>query len=449
MFMLLAVLWSCNGTAQPDIDIVMAAEPSRAQALMDKINPAEAATTCRLVIEGGTNKTEMDMYGTSIARAQLACSGTVMRIAVHPVLAPFAGSFTGVNVSRIPSMRDFERAEDEATDDCFANRGYILYLCGQPRVAFLQPHIVYLASAPNESTGKEDLQSVMELNENGVVSMVDPFMSQLQFAVLSMFGAYLNVKGGVINATKGIGGNGVMLFDGTRFTNNQNLNSGGAVTLVMGHAVFRDFDFTGNQANKASDSMHTDDALAESLISGFGGAVFARIVSRGNDTLPMQTSATFLNCTFTNNMASQGGAIALVGVNASITNCTFRDNIATRRGVDVFSIDGGALDITGSNITVASPTVVWERLNGSQCLRGEVFDTLEGACRRCAPSTYSLVTPAPTKCLACPGNAQVCNCKVSRYVTGVGKWSLPCILQIPGVEAKLVLCLCFDCALLR
>jgi hypothetical protein len=79
----------------------------------------------------------MDMYGTSIARAQLACSGTVMRIAVHPVLAPFAGSFTGVNVSRIPSMRDFERAEDEATDDGFANRGHILYLCGKLRVAFL------------------------------------------------------------------------------------------------------------------------------------------------------------------------------------------------------------------------------------------------------------------------------------------------------------------------
>jgi hypothetical protein len=145
-----------------------------------------------------------------------------------------------------------------------------------------------------------------------MVGVVDPFMSQLQFAVLSMFGAYLNMKSGVIYATKGIGGNGVMLFDGTRFTNNQNLNSGWAVTLVMGRAVSRDSDFTGNQANKASDSMHTDDALAESLISGFGGAVFARIVSRGNDTLPMQTSATFLNCTFTINMASQGGAIALV-----------------------------------------------------------------------------------------------------------------------------------------
>jgi hypothetical protein len=63
----------------------------------------------------------------------------------------------------------------------------------------------------------------------------------------------------------------------------------------------------------------------------------------------------------------------MIGVNASITNCTFTGNSATRRGVDVFSIEGGTLDITNSNITVASLTVAWERLNGSQCFRGEVF----------------------------------------------------------------------------
>jgi hypothetical protein len=54
--------------------------------LLDEMQQAQAATSCRLIIEGGSNKTEIELYGTSIARAQLACTGQGLRIAVHPSL---------------------------------------------------------------------------------------------------------------------------------------------------------------------------------------------------------------------------------------------------------------------------------------------------------------------------------------------------------------------------
>jgi hypothetical protein len=298
--MLLVAVSCCSGETLPNIDLMVASGPSRAQALMDEINPAQAATTCRLVIEGGSNTTEIDMYGTSIARVQLACNGTVMRIAVHPVLAPFARHFTGVHVSSIPDIWDLADAENEATDECYSRSSAFLYLCGQPRVAFLRPRIVNLTytslTSRNQSAGIGALESVFDMKVHGVVGMVDPFVSQLDFSVLQMWGNLLYVKAGVINATLGISGGGVMLFDGTHFTNNENDLFGGAVKIVMGHAVFRDCVFMSNHAGKPSNSPHYVQSLDESLGSGFGGAVFGRVVSPGNDTVDVQTSATFLGC---------------------------------------------------------------------------------------------------------------------------------------------------------
>uniref|UniRef100_A0A383VXM2 DUF7630 domain-containing protein n=1 Tax=Tetradesmus obliquus TaxID=3088 RepID=A0A383VXM2_TETOB len=102
------------------------------------------------------------------------------------------------------------------------------------------------------------------------------------------------------------------------------------------------------------------------------------------------------------NKAYEGGAIAMVGFNSSITNCTFSGNRAIQNGFDVLSSRGGMLNITGSNITLASPTVTWERVIAGQCLKGEYFGELEGTCRRCPGSTYSLATPVPAVCSSCP-----------------------------------------------
>jgi hypothetical protein len=52
--------------------------------------------TCELLIEGGSNATEMSLYGISIARAHINCTGGVLIVTFHPVLARFASGFTGV-----------------------------------------------------------------------------------------------------------------------------------------------------------------------------------------------------------------------------------------------------------------------------------------------------------------------------------------------------------------
>mgnify|MGYP001807130410 CR=1 FL=1 len=140
---------------------------------------------------------------------------------------------------------------------------------------------------------------------------------------------------------------------------------------------------------------------------GLGGAVLGQLSLRRDTLGPLQTSASFVNCTFIDNMAYEGGAIAMNGVNTTITNCTFSNNNAIQNGFDVFASRGGTLDIRDSNIMVASPSVLWERVNPAQCMRGEFHGRMEGICRKCPGSTYSLATPVPAVCSPCPPNAKV------------------------------------------
>jgi predicted outer membrane repeat protein len=118
-----------------------------------------------------------------------------------------------------------------------------------------------------------------------------------------------------------------------------------------------------------------------------------------------------VGCTFENNSAYEGGAIAMMNVDLHNMNCTFTDNRAVtgKGGSDIFSSMGGRLNITDSNIVATSDTVNWERTNASQCFNGEFFGAARGICLKCLPSTYSLQAPTDT-CLPCPANAQVgCN----------------------------------------
>jgi hypothetical protein len=412
--LLLLVAISCStGTAQPLAQLITAG-PSMAQALMDRPDHRKALTTCWLTLEGGSNATEMAVYGTSIARAELTCTPRVTAIAVHPVLARFTHRFSGVEVASIPDIEDLKHAEKEAKDneeDCFSSSGYIFIFCGETSIEFAQLRILNLNSQGVEQNigGAAASGSVMTFGSKGVVSFVEPFVSRLQYMVFHAQANLVYVKGGLFNDTMGILGGGVMLYDGTKFTHNEGIVWGGAVTIMAGHAVFRDCVFEANRARTLDDSTRGVTTI-NVFRSGSGGAVLGHLLTRGNQTSAatrLQTTATFLNCTFVNNTAYEGGAIAMFGVNTTISNCTFTGNRAMQNGFDVFASRGGALDIVGSNITATSPTVAWERVDVRQCLRGEYFGELEGTCRRCSGATYSLATPVPAGCSSCPLNAKV------------------------------------------
>lgn len=87
--------------AHPLFSNLTSVEASTLQAFLDE---GEAPTTCRLTLEGGLNTSELLVYGTSIAHAELTCTGAIMRITIHPVLAPFVQRFKGVEVAGVVDM---------------------------------------------------------------------------------------------------------------------------------------------------------------------------------------------------------------------------------------------------------------------------------------------------------------------------------------------------------
>jgi hypothetical protein len=196
-----------------------------------------------------------------------------------------------------------------------------------------------------------------------------------------------------------------MLFEKTQFLDNQGWQTGGAVTFNRGLAEFVDCLFDSNHAytfEELSGSTAQGPMSGSNLLgSGMGGAVLAILGTEAHDAVR------FTGCTFSqNNTAFNGGALALIGATATIDSCTFSKNRAKLSGFDIMANNGAQLQIAGSNITVTSPTVAWERLDASECLRGEYFAPLDGMCQRCAPTTFSLVTPT-SSCLQCPTNAEV------------------------------------------
>jgi len=337
---------------------------------MDQKTQARAPTTCRLTLEGGSNKTEMAAYRTSIARAELVCTGRVIRVAVHPVLAPFVQQFKGVSVA--PSMRTVAlepAAAAEKQEDCVSRSDTLLYLCNGTTV-FLRPRIVNLESTVEAGISNEGARQsapgffYVISYENNAVAFLEPFISRVQMhaVMLNGFNGSLYMQGWLVNETFGLVGGGMMVFEGTSFTHNKGLIFGGAVSLMAGYAVFVGCVFNGNWAKSLND-ITGGVASVDILRFGLGGAVLAYQLARGN--LTVQTSATFVSCVFRDNAAYEGGAIAVVGVRTSVTNCSFEGNRASQNGFDVFASRGGSLNITDSNITATSPTVLWERVNVS------------------------------------------------------------------------------------
>jgi hypothetical protein len=176
---------------------------------------------------------------------------------------------------------------------------------------------------------------------------------------------------------------------------------GGAVTHLHVQGVFLDCVFDSNRAVSLQE-VSQGKAVLVMLRSGLGGAVLAYRMAN-------ETALYFEGCTFANNSAVDGGAIALGGAHAILQGCTFKNNLAAQSGTDVYATAGTELKIKESSIQLDSPTVLWERANASQCICGEYFGAVERLCRRCPPASFSLQThaDASTPCMACPQNAQV------------------------------------------
>jgi predicted outer membrane repeat protein len=216
-------------------------------------------------------------------------------------------------------------------------------------------------------------------------------------------GVLLMQRGLVAHGMHGIAGYSLTVLDRTHFINNTGVLLGGAVTVVAGHAHISQCVFDANRAPTMEEITNGSGPVAM-IRSGFGGAVLGYDMGRMPGSA--RTSIHMVGCTFNNNSAYEGGAIAVLGVDTRIRNCTFAGNRAVKGGSDVYSSLGGVMNITDSNITAESDTVNWERVNASQCFVGEFFSAVRGICLKCLPSTYSLLATADT-CAPCPDNAQV------------------------------------------
>jgi hypothetical protein len=259
--------------------------------------------------------------------------------------------------------------------------------------------------------------NVLYLTTTAPLLFVDPLFRNVQLSVWNgqrMSG--IMVVGGQLEDTRGLTMNAkldtLQVFYKATFANNWAMVWGGAVTILYGPVDFIDCQFIGNKATTIAEATKGSPYIA--FRSGFGGAV---LVQNQFTNRAEHSFVRFVGCSFQNNLAYEGGAVALMGASASFDNCTFSNNTAVQNGLDIFSSLGGSLSIKGSSISLASRSVDWQRVNASQCMRGEYFG--DRVCRRCAVSTYSLTVPS-TQCQPCPPNAQVCTNSVWLSRTGVG-----------------------------
>jgi hypothetical protein len=416
---------------------------------------APHAIRCRLVIKGGTNNTQVVQMGTSIAHAELSCTGGTLMVAVHPVLQPFAANFTGVVLSVNATVPEREQQQPASTGQqqgpaaaaaaaaaaepvpkCMLTDNTLLSVCGLvppanaviferaevsdiislmgPILGFFGPR----AGLANDTArlrvaGTSEATAVMirDYRRQSILMwhFEEPVFSNIEMVALDVQ-ASVTVRGGVFHNTRGVSGLGRLGFEGTQLTHNWATTMGSAVAFSGGIATFTKCVFDSNRAVTLHEATQGHFPV-HSVKSGTGGAILATLMR-----FPIQLS--FTDCTFVNNSAVGGGAVALTGAKAAFQNCTFHNNTATRSGADIHADFGTRLSIKDSSIRVDSPTVVWERGNASECLRGEFFGAAERLCRRCLPATFSLreqtnaSDPQPenhlqASCSPCPQHAQV------------------------------------------
>lgn len=390
--------------------------------------------TCELRIEGGSNATEISLYGTSIASAHINCTGGILIVTFHPVMARFASGFRGValglpEASGTASVQAMGRSAGVEGipikyGECIPMQSVVqvvspilLTLCASySHVTFVRARVVNITVGKCTScdmslpAGSWDVLQIAMGNSNmtGRVHFQEPHFVNVPMTVLATYAlSQVTVVGGVFERTGGVQLQGLLSkrlgptfwFLRTRFTSNAAI--GAAVRIVLGHAEFHQCAFEGNTAS-ILDGFDGPLELG-GMGFGLGGAIY---LSSMGGIFPKATSLLLVGCSFHNNTALAGGAVALVGGDATFTDCTFTNNRAARQGENIFAGVGAALRIEDSSIAVSSPTVQWDRDNASECFRGEYVGTIDRMCRRCPAATYSLEVAA-INCSACPLNAQV------------------------------------------
>jgi predicted outer membrane repeat protein len=304
-----------------------------------------------LVIKGGNNITETALYGTSVARMQLACTGPALKIAVHPMLAPFVPRFTGVEVAPIPSLLQLMQAGQAALTSnnfsCTSKLDNLVRLCNGTAVTFVRPQITNVESILSVFDSQQQREAFAKANNvtffqvqpavfadegmGATISLVEPQFERVMvpvviaYAVLVKRGFVAHGMWGIVSYVRGV-------FEGTNFTNNTGVLYGGALTVMGGRAHFSECLFDSNRAPSLDETSDGTAALA-TFRSGFWGAVLA--YGDAQSGALAHTSIDFVGCTFRNNSADEGGAIAMHGASTSISNCTFVGNEAVQGGWDI------------------------------------------------------------------------------------------------------------------
>jgi hypothetical protein len=235
----------------------IAQEASR-QKLTDVIDALMSGKVvkCHLVIKGSTNLTEVALRGASITHAHLSCTGSVLRIAVHPIMLPFVGSFKGValvngTANQKQQGRPPEGQQEGSTTvqpgelataepSCRADSSTLISLCGTVAqadvVIFEQMHVsdiltplsLQAAMGPGQlgrlgpgttSTGSNSAAIAVSAT-NSHVHIEDPTFIHVATIGLGSRAHGVTVKRGLFRQTRGVLTAGMVAFQGTQFRNN-------------------------------------------------------------------------------------------------------------------------------------------------------------------------------------------------------------------------------------
>ena len=117
------------------------------------------------------------------------------------------------------------------------------------------------------------------------------------------------------------------------------------------------------------------------------------------------------------NIGAIGGGVHVSGTSTLIVKggTVFKENIAAV-GPDLYMGSRVTLSMESSNLDPYGSTVAWQR---THCIPGEVYD--QGVCRKCLPSTYSLVPGPDAECHVCPEHA-VCATGGAAIIPQAGYW---------------------------
>jgi len=142
---------------------------------------------CSLVIEGGSNMTAVRLFGTSIATAELSCTGGTLKAAVHPLLAPFSKGFKGVDLAKLPPGMGIPSGTENSsaagfwggvrtTPDCVPSPLTLVRVCDNPTaVTFAHVRVANVMSSRSRyGPSLLALRSILQINGTQTVRFLEP-----------------------------------------------------------------------------------------------------------------------------------------------------------------------------------------------------------------------------------------------------------------------------------